>query len=145
MRVLAYRLQADTFGGLDKSIQRTLRSDKDRGAAMPFDRRVGGERHHVIVEISRTLRDRRSHAALRSNGSVPERAEARIKRIEKLRTRLGGEPARLKPRPGRVPPMSHAKELVRPFTTIARPMQEGLAFRSKGSIGVAGRRRGERA
>ena len=39
MRVLAYRLQADTFGGLDKSIQRTLRSDKDRGAAMPFDRR----------------------------------------------------------------------------------------------------------
>ena len=40
MRVLAYRLQADTFGGLDKSIQRTLRSDKDRGAAMPFDRRI---------------------------------------------------------------------------------------------------------
>ena len=40
MRVLAYRLQADTFGGLDKSIQRTLRSDKDRGAAMPFDRRA---------------------------------------------------------------------------------------------------------
>ena len=39
MRVLAYRLQADTFGGLHKSIQRTLRSDKDRGAAMPFDRR----------------------------------------------------------------------------------------------------------
>jgi hypothetical protein len=40
MRVLAYRLQADAFGGLDKSIQRTLRSDKDRGAAMPFDRRA---------------------------------------------------------------------------------------------------------
>jgi hypothetical protein len=41
--------------------------------------------------------------------------------------------------------MSHAKQVIRPFTTIARPMQEGLAFRSKGSIGVAGRRRGERA
>jgi hypothetical protein len=33
--------------------------------------------------------------------------------------------------------MSHAKQLIRPFTTIVRPMQEGLAFRSKGSIGVA--------
>ena len=31
MRVLAYRLQADAFGGLDKSIQRMLRSDKDEG------------------------------------------------------------------------------------------------------------------
>jgi hypothetical protein len=28
-----------------------------------------------------------------------------------------------------------------PFTTLARPMQEGLAFRSKGSIGVVGRPR----
>ena len=28
--------------------------------------------------------------------------------------------------------------------TIVRPMQEGLAFRSKGSIGVTGRRRGKR-
>jgi DUF2924 family protein len=36
MRVLAYRLHADAFGGLDKSIQRTLRSDKDRGAVMPL-------------------------------------------------------------------------------------------------------------
>jgi hypothetical protein len=41
--------------------------------------------------------------------------------------------------------MSHAKQLIRPFTTIARPGQEGLAFRSKGSIGVAGGGRGERA
>ena len=47
MRVLAYRLQADTFGGLDKSIQRTLRSDKDRGAAMPFDRRAPQTRDGV--------------------------------------------------------------------------------------------------
>src|ERR1700722_5465782 len=41
--------------------------------------------------------------------------------------------------------LSHSKQLIRPFTTIVRPMQEGLAFRSKGSIGVAGGRRGERA
>ena len=27
MRVLAYRLQVDAFGGLDKSIQRMLRSE----------------------------------------------------------------------------------------------------------------------
>ena len=32
--------------------------------------------------------------------------------------------------------MSHAKQLIRPFTKFPRPMQEGLAFRSKGSIGV---------
>ena len=32
--------------------------------------------------------------------------------------------------------MRHAKQLIRPFTTVARAMQEGLAFRSKGSIGV---------
>jgi hypothetical protein len=40
MRVLAYRLQADAFGGLDKSIQRMLRSDKGRDDAPPFDRRA---------------------------------------------------------------------------------------------------------
>jgi hypothetical protein len=36
-----------------------------------------------------------------SSGSVAERAEARIKGQEKLRARLAGGPARLKPRPGR--------------------------------------------
>jgi hypothetical protein len=36
-----------------------------------------------------------------STGSVAERAEARVKRIEKLRARLEGGPARLHPRPGR--------------------------------------------
>jgi hypothetical protein len=41
--------------------------------------------------------------------------------------------------------MSHARQLIRPFTTIVRPMQEGLAFRSKGSIGVAVRRRARSA
>jgi hypothetical protein len=40
MRVLAYRLQADAFGGLDKSIQRMLASKKERRAAVPFDRRA---------------------------------------------------------------------------------------------------------
>ena len=38
MRVLAYRLQADAFGGLDKLIQRILRSNKDEDAAVRFDR-----------------------------------------------------------------------------------------------------------
>jgi hypothetical protein len=40
MRVLAYRLQSDAFGGLEKSIQRMLRSEKDDDAAAPFDRRA---------------------------------------------------------------------------------------------------------
>jgi hypothetical protein len=38
IRVLAYRLQADAFGGLDKSVRRILRSEKDEDAAVPFDR-----------------------------------------------------------------------------------------------------------
>src|SRR5271155_3638792 len=40
MRVLADRLQADPFGGLDRSIQRMLRSGKEQDAAVPFDRRA---------------------------------------------------------------------------------------------------------
>src|SRR5208282_3944176 len=36
MRVLAYRLQSNAFGDLDKSIRRNLRSEKD-DAAVPFD------------------------------------------------------------------------------------------------------------
>jgi hypothetical protein len=40
MRVLAYRLQADALGGLDKSIERMLRSKKDEQASAPFDRRA---------------------------------------------------------------------------------------------------------
>ena len=39
MGVLAYRLQSDAFGGLDKSIRRILRSGKDDGVSAPFDRR----------------------------------------------------------------------------------------------------------
>jgi hypothetical protein len=40
MRVQAYRPQSDAFGGLDKLIQRILRSEKDDDAVAPFDRRA---------------------------------------------------------------------------------------------------------
>jgi hypothetical protein len=39
MKVLAYRLQSDAFGDLDKSIRRILRSGKEDGVGAPFDRR----------------------------------------------------------------------------------------------------------
>jgi hypothetical protein len=47
MRVLAHRLQADAFGGLDKSIQRMLRPSKDEDCAAPFDRRAPQTRDGV--------------------------------------------------------------------------------------------------
>jgi hypothetical protein len=47
MRVLAYRLQSDAFGGLDKSIQRILRSAKGGDAVAPFDRRMPQTRDGV--------------------------------------------------------------------------------------------------
>jgi hypothetical protein len=40
MKVLAYRLQSDAFGDLDKSIRRILRSEKEDGGGAPFDRRL---------------------------------------------------------------------------------------------------------
>jgi hypothetical protein len=40
MKVLAYRLQSDAFGDLDKSTRRILRSGKEDGVAAPFDRRA---------------------------------------------------------------------------------------------------------
>ena len=40
MKVLAYRLQSDAFGGLDQSIRRVLRSGKGVGVGAPFDRRA---------------------------------------------------------------------------------------------------------
>jgi hypothetical protein len=43
------------------------------------------------------------------------------------------------------PSVATRSSLLGPFTTFARVMPEGLAFRSKGSIGVSGRRRRERA
>jgi hypothetical protein len=47
MRVLAYRLPTDAFGGLDKSIQRMLASKKEQGAAVPFNRRAPQTRDGV--------------------------------------------------------------------------------------------------
>ena len=40
VRVLAYQLQSDAFGDLDKSIRRNLRSEKNDGAGVPFDKRA---------------------------------------------------------------------------------------------------------
>jgi hypothetical protein len=40
MKVLAYRLQSDAFGDLDKSIRRILRFGKEDGVSAPFDRRA---------------------------------------------------------------------------------------------------------
>src|SRR3984957_11074266 len=40
MKVLAYRLQSDAFGDLDKSIRRILRSGREDGVGAPFDRRL---------------------------------------------------------------------------------------------------------
>jgi Protein of unknown function (DUF2924) len=39
IKVLAYRLQSDAFGDLDKSIRRILGSGKEDGGGAPFDRR----------------------------------------------------------------------------------------------------------
>jgi hypothetical protein len=55
MKVLAYRLQADAFVDLDKSIQRMLRSNKDRGAATPFDRRAPQTRDGVGLKAGALL------------------------------------------------------------------------------------------
>jgi len=55
MRVLAYRLQSDAFGGLDKSIQRILRSKKDDDAAAPFERRAPQTREGVGLKAGALL------------------------------------------------------------------------------------------
>jgi hypothetical protein len=55
MRVLAYRLQSDAFGGLDKSIQRILRSEKDDDAVAPFDRRAPQTREGVGLKAGALL------------------------------------------------------------------------------------------
>jgi Protein of unknown function (DUF2924) len=47
MRVLAYRLQADAFGDIDKSIRRLLRPGKDDAFAVPFDKRAPQTREGV--------------------------------------------------------------------------------------------------
>ncbi len=55
MKVLAYRLQSDAFGGLEKSIQRMLRSERDDDAAAPFDRRAPQTRDGVGLKAGALL------------------------------------------------------------------------------------------
>jgi hypothetical protein len=55
MRVLAYRLQADALGGLDRSIQRMLRSSQEQDAAIPFDRRAPQTRVGVGLKAGALL------------------------------------------------------------------------------------------
>jgi Protein of unknown function (DUF2924) len=47
IRVLAYRLQSDAFGGLDKSVRRILCCEKDDDATSSFDRRAPQTREGV--------------------------------------------------------------------------------------------------
>ena len=47
MKVLAYRLQSDAFGDLDKSIRRILRSGQEDGVSARFDRREPQPREGV--------------------------------------------------------------------------------------------------
>src|SRR5271165_748866 len=55
IRVLAYRLQSDAFGDLDKSIRRNLRSEKDDGAGVPFDRRAPQTRQGIALKAGALL------------------------------------------------------------------------------------------
>jgi Protein of unknown function (DUF2924) len=55
MKVLAYRLQSDSFGGLEKWIQRMLRSEIDDAAAAPFDRRAPQTREGVGLNAGALL------------------------------------------------------------------------------------------
>jgi hypothetical protein len=55
MRLLAYRLQADAFGGLDKLIQRMLGSNRERDATTRFDRRAPQTRDGVGLKAGALL------------------------------------------------------------------------------------------
>jgi Protein of unknown function (DUF2924) len=55
MRVLAYRLQSNAFGELDKSIRRNLRSEMRDGAGVPFDRRAPQTRQGVALKAGALL------------------------------------------------------------------------------------------
>ena len=55
MRMIAYRLQADAFGGLDKSIERMVAFKKEHGAAVPFSRRAPQTRDGVVRSLSMPL------------------------------------------------------------------------------------------
>jgi hypothetical protein len=55
IRVLAYRLQSDAFGDLDKSIRRILRSGKEDGVGAPFDRRAPQTREGLGLKAGALL------------------------------------------------------------------------------------------
>jgi hypothetical protein len=55
MKVLAYRLQSDAFGDLEKSIRRILRSGKEDGVGAPFDRRAPQTREGVGLKAGELL------------------------------------------------------------------------------------------
>ena len=55
MKVLAYRLQSDAFGDLDKSIRRILRSGKEDGVGAPFDRRAPQTREGLGLKAGALL------------------------------------------------------------------------------------------
>ena len=77
MRVLAYRLQSDAFGGLDKSIQRILRSEKDDDAAAPFGRRAPQTREGVGLRAGAGESVYRiSHAAAHGGDHIAAQTDA---------------------------------------------------------------------
>jgi hypothetical protein len=55
MKVLAYRLQSNAFGDLDKSIRRVLRSGREDGVSAPFDRRDPQTREGVGLKAGALL------------------------------------------------------------------------------------------
>jgi Protein of unknown function (DUF2924) len=55
MKVLAYRLQSEAFGGLDQSVRRILRSGKGGDVGAPFDRRAPQTREGVGLKAGALL------------------------------------------------------------------------------------------
>jgi len=55
MKVLAYRLQSDMLGDLDKSIRRILRSGEEDGVDAPFDRRAPQTREGLGLKAGALL------------------------------------------------------------------------------------------
>jgi Protein of unknown function (DUF2924) len=55
MKVLAYRVQSDAFGDLDKSIRRILRSGREDSLSAPFDRRQPQTREGVGLKACALL------------------------------------------------------------------------------------------
>ena len=53
--MLAYRLQSDAFGDLDKSIRRILRFGEEDGGGAPFDRREPQTRDGVGLKAGALL------------------------------------------------------------------------------------------